>query len=160
MKIDNKLILEHSKNLTVLYVEDDEILRESTSRIFSKYFKSVEIAINGEDGLDKYIHYNANHGFDYDIVITDINMPKMDGLAMSEYILTQNIDQAIIIITAHNENNFLLKAINMGVNGFLIKPLDSEQLKIQLYKVAQAVADKKSLNHYYLEMEKLNDGVF
>jgi len=52
--IDNKLILEYSKNLNVLYVEDDEVLRNATNRIFSNYFKHVALAVDGQDGIEKY----------------------------------------------------------------------------------------------------------
>ena len=74
--------LERGKNLRVLYVEDSEIVRESTCDRLDQYFDAFDIATNGEDGLQKYKQFYEEHHTFYDIVITDINMPKMNGIEM------------------------------------------------------------------------------
>jgi len=127
MKIDNKLILEHSKNLNVLYVEDDNILRNATKKIFSNYFKEVDIAVDGEEGLEKFLLFKNNNDIYYDLVITDINMPRMNGIDMSTAIVDENPGQSIVFITAHDEASFLHSAIHIGANGFLNKPINKEQ---------------------------------
>ena len=156
MEIDNKLILESSKTLNVLYVEDDEILRNSTQKIFSNYFKGVDTAVDGEDGLKKFNKYKSDNGVYYDLVISDISMPNKNGIDMSRAIMDINSGQAIIFITAHNEATFLLDAIKIGVNGFLTKPLDPEQLKLLLYKTTQAISDRKIIENFYEQVEDLN----
>ena len=156
MTIDNKIILEYSKNLNVLYVEDDEFLRSSTKKIFSNYFKEVDIGIDGEDGLKKFIQYKKDNDVCYDLIISDINMPRMNGIDMSKAIIDENPGQSVIFITAHNEASFLHEAIKIGINGFLTKPIESEQLKVLLYKTTQAISDRKMVDEFYKEVEDLN----
>ena len=129
MEIDNKLILENSKTLTVLYVEDDKQLRDSTSGLLQNYFSDVDIAIDGQDGYDKYEAYFDKTNRYYDIVISDINMPNMDGLEMCKKIKNINFEQPIILVTAFNETSYLHSAIELGVDGFLTKPMEIQQLK-------------------------------
>lgn len=156
MKIDNKLILENSKDLIVLYVEDDESLRSSTASIFSNFFKQVDIASDGQEGFDTYMKYKKDTDSFYDLVISDINMPNMNGLEMSELINKEHFEQAIIFITAHDEAAYLHDAIKLGANGFLTKPLDSDQLKVLLYKTTQSIVDRKEAENYYKKLEELN----
>ena len=123
MEINNKLILENSRTLNVLYVEDDIQLRTSTAQLFSNYFKSVDVAINGKDGYDNYQSYFDKTGEYYDIIISDINMPVMDGLEMCKIIKGINNEQSIIFVTAFNESSYLHKAIHLHADGFLTKPI-------------------------------------
>ena len=145
MKIDNKLILEHSKNLTLLYVEDDEIIRNATKKIFSNYFKEVDIAVDGEEGLEKFLQLKKNNDIYYDLVVSDINMPRMNGIDMSAAIIKENPEQSIVLNTAHNETAFLQEAINIGVDSFLNKPIHLKQFTMLLYKITQAIYFKKAL---------------
>ena len=156
MQINNKLILENSKNLNILYVEDDELLRNSTAELFSNYFKSIEVAIDGNDGYEKYKLYFDETGQNYDIVISDINMPIMDGLEMCTKIREITFDQSIVLVTAFNETSYLHKAIEIGIDGFLTKPVETEQLKSVLYKTTQAVVDRKFVKEYYENIEDTN----
>ena len=157
MKIDNKLILENSKSLNVLYVEDDDVVRKMTRKLFSNYFNNVDVAIDGFDGLGKYEAYENEHGKYYDIVITDLNMPNMDGLDMSQHIKKLYIKQVIIFVTAFNETKNLHDAIDIGVNGFLTKPIEVNQLKKVLYTTTQVVSDRKLVQEYYEQIESLNE---
>lgn len=156
MKINNKLILENSKSLNILYVEDDEPLRNSTSQLFSNYFNIVEVAVDGNDGYEKYKSYLDKTGEHYDIVISDINMPNMDGLEMCKKIKDINYEQSIVFVTAFNEQSYLHSAINLQVDGFLTKPIEMEQLKSILYKTTQSVVDKKIVKKYYEQIEDIN----
>lgn len=156
MKIDNKLILESSKGLNILYVEDDELLRESTSQLFVNFFNKVDVAIDGEDGLKKYKDFIDTNGSAYDIVISDINMPNMDGLEMCKKIKDENYDQVIIFITAFNESNYLHSAISLGVHGFLTKPIEMDQLKNVLYRTSQVVTDRRLVQKHYEQLEEQN----
>ena len=156
MKIDNKLILENSKNLTILYVEDDDLLRSSTSQLFSNFFERVDVANDGQEGLNKYIEYFQENDEAYDLVISDINMPNMDGLDMCEKIKAISYDQVFVFITAFNESNYLHSAIRLGVSGFLTKPIEMEQLKNVLYRSTQMITDRKLVLQHYDQIEKLN----
>jgi len=139
---------EKTKNFHILYVEDDETSREQLQEIFELLFASVDIAADGIEGLEKYKQKS------YDIVITDINMPRMDGLEFIEHIREINESQKVIILSAHNDSQNLLKAIDVGVDRFLIKPLKMEQLKYILLKVAKEIHATKLVDNYYQELEK------
>jgi len=156
MKIDNKLILENSKSLNILYVEDDDILKKTTSKLLSNYFNSVDTASDGEKGYNKYKSYYENTQKYYDIVIADINMPNMNGIEMAKKIKSDYIDQEIIFITAHNEPSFLHEAIEIGVKAFLTKPIEVEDLQKVLYHSSLAVTDRGLVDQHYKQIEEEN----
>ncbi|MEA3228239.1 MAG: PAS domain S-box protein [Campylobacterota bacterium] len=151
-----KLVLQYTKELNLLYVEDDKVLANSTKEMFAKLFKSVDIAFDGKEGLDKYNQYHKKNSYFYDLVITDINMPNIDGVAMSREILKLNPFQSIIIVSAHNESHYLHSAIDLGVSAFISKPVNNEKLKNTLYKTAQAIYDHKLVEVHLEQVESLN----
>jgi len=155
LQMDFKLVHEYTKDLTILYVEDNESLRASTQNVFNNFFKNVDVAIDGDDGLEMYLSYHKEQGQYYDLVITDINMPVMDGVEMSKEILSHNSTQSVIFITAHNEASYLLEAIKMGASGFLIKPLKIDEFANMLYKVCQAISDRKMVQQHYAQLEEM-----
>ena len=113
----NKEIL---KNISILYVEDESDVREFTSKLLSSLLKNVFTAENGQDGLDLYKE-NINT---IDLIVTDINMPKMNGIAMCEKIRELNKEIPIVVTSAHNDTDFLKKAIDVGVSTYAMKPID------------------------------------
>ena len=106
-----------SKELTVLYVEDDLALREEVSLFLSDIFKQIDLAPNGLEGLEKLAQNN------YHLVITDIRMPIMDGIEMIEKIKELYPKQPILVTSAHNESEYLIKLINLGVQYYITKTL-------------------------------------
>jgi CheY-like chemotaxis protein len=154
--MDFKLVHEYTKDLTILYVEDNESLRMSTQNVFNNFFRQVDVAIDGDDGLEMYLSYHKEYGAYYDLVITDINMPVMDGIEMSKKILADNSAQSVIFITAHNESSYLLEAIKMGASGFLIKPLKIDEFANMLYKVCQSICDRKMVQQHYEQIEEMS----
>ncbi|MDA7817844.1 response regulator [Sulfurimonas sp.] len=156
MNINANLILEYSKDLNVLYVEDDKELRNSTTIFLNDYFKLVDTAENGEDGYNKYREYANENGDAYDIVISDIKMPQMDGIEMCTKIRSFNHEQAIIFITAHSDSSYLLKSIELGVKGFITKPIQDAQLKYTLYTTSQSISDRKVVEKHYKQIEDTN----
>ena len=129
--IDIQNLIKYSKELTLLYVEDNADAREMTQMIFEDFFDTVIIAEDGEDGFEKF---QQNH---IDFVITDINMPKMNGLEMSKKIREINESVPIAILSAHNEENFFIESIKLGINGYLLKPIDIDQLIQLLFQITQ-----------------------
>ena len=151
-----KMILENTKQLNVLYVEDNKILLQATRELFETLFLKLDIALDGVDGLASYREFYEEYGNYYDIVITDINMPEMDGLTMVEQMLKVNSEQSIIITTAHNDMEYLTKAINLGVDGFITKPFENKKLIKVLNKTAQAISDRKFVLSHVDMIEDLN----
>lgn len=103
---------------TLLYVEDDEVIREALKKILSRKFNKIFTAENGKEGLDLF---NANK---IEIVITDIQMPVMNGLEMLRRIKSINKKIPIIITTAFDDTKYFIEAIDIGVNSFVQKPVN------------------------------------
>jgi len=155
MKTKINELKEYGKTFKILYVEDNEEARIQTQKMLNNFFPDITIAVNGKDGLEKYLDFYKKHDLYFDLVISDINMAIMDGLTMSEEIIKHNSLQPIIITTAFNEVEFLTKAINIGVSGFLIKPIANEQLINVLYKISLTISDRKFIEQHVEQMEEL-----
>ncbi len=123
----------YSSNLKVLYVEDNEEFAKSTCEILENFFFLVDLAINGEDGLQKYINYFNKYDNYYDIVITDICMPKINGLELTKRVYKLNNNQPVIVVSAHDESKYLLEFINIGIEHFIVKPFDLNEIVEVLY---------------------------
>lgn len=135
-------------DLNILYVEDDTSLRENTLRLMSSFFNNVDHAVNGQEGLEKF------ESGTYDIVISDLRMPIMDGIEMVRRIKTLNNDQLVIITSAHDETDYLLKLISMGVESFILKPLDVEQFMRVLIKTLHTVRLRQLEIDYKNQLEE------
>lgn len=143
--------------LSLLYVEDDEQLRNQMQGIFSELFKTIDTAENGQVGLSLFNDYITETGSTYDIVITDINMPEMNGIELTQAIYETYPEQPIIVVSAHNESDYLLELLNLGINSFLIKPVKYNNLVNILYKVAKAIINERLVEKHYKEIDKLNE---
>lgn len=154
--IDLKLVHEYTQNLHVLYVEDNETLRESTLKVLNNFFNKVDVAVDGRNGVDLYKTYQHRENKPYDLIISDINMPHLNGIEMSEKILELEPTQSIIFVTAHNEVEYLHKAIKLGISSFLLKPLNLQDLASVLYKVCQAITDRQLVLEHYKMIEDMN----
>lgn len=123
----------HSYSL--LYVEDNEGLNAQATTLFKKFFDTVISAYDGEEGLALFQLHRPQ------IVITDINMPKKDGLRMAEEMHAIDRDVIIIITTAHNDLEFLHRSIKIGVFDYLIKPLKIENLVESFSRCAHTLTE-------------------
>ncbi len=122
-----------SKGMTLLYIEDDPQARDAANSLFSDFFDDVIVGFDGEDGARLF----ASNYHKIDLVITDITMPRMNGIEMIHAIRQINPDIAIIVLSAHNETSFLTQTIEAGVDGYLIKPLNVTQLIRSIGKVVE-----------------------
>lgn len=147
MMMEIKSLAKQTKDVRVLYVEDEDTVRSQTMMIFDMLFKSVDVAFDGEDGWQKY--QNSK----YDIVFTDINMPRMDGLELSRLIKDDNLMQRIVIISAYNDAEFLLKAIECGVDGFLLKPMEMDKMLLTIKKLTNSILAEKIMRNYEKNLE-------
>ncbi len=117
-----KILKEKTKELTLLYVEDNEQLKNVKLEMFNEIFKKVVYAKNGYEGLMRYQEEN------FDLVITDINMPVMDGLEMVEKIQKTDRSQMVIVLSAYAEIEYLTKLSKLNILCFLTKPVDTKKL--------------------------------
>ena len=145
--ISAKEIQKLTLNFTVLYVEDEEELRNRVSVFLNKFFKEVTLASNGKEGLELY---NGQ-----DIVITDINMPKMNGLEMSKQIKSINNSQNILIISAYSDTDYFIESIKIGIDGYVLKPIDNLQFQETLYKISNKIKNDQEIKKLSEKQAKL-----
>ncbi len=110
------------KELKVLFVEDEVNISKLLKDALGDYFYSFNVANNGEEGFKKFKKVEP------DIVITDIMMPKVDGLDMTIKIKEINENVPIVVLSAFSDKDKLLKAIDIGITKYFIKPFDPEEL--------------------------------
>lgn len=122
------------KELIILVVEDEVKARESMINILSERFSKVIGAQNGDEGLKKFKKFKP------DLVITDIAMPIMDGLDMARAIKEISDDVPIVVLSAYSEKERLLRSIDIGIDKYLIKPVDIEELfKVLDYLIGEKI---------------------
>lgn len=116
--------------LSILIVEDDNAARLSLCNMIALEFPSLVIrsADNGQSGLQSYARHPA------DMVLTDIRMPGMDGVSMAAELKYLNPEVPIIALTSYSDTKYLLQAIEVGIDSYLLKPLDFQKLYIVLHR--------------------------
>lgn len=147
---DSKELLQYTKNLNLLFAEDHEELRQSTTEILKNFFNKIDAVDDGDKALKLY---KKNH---YDIVLTDIRMPVMDGIELTQKIYEINPAQSVIILSAHDESKYLIPLINLGVAHFIKKPIDYQELMNSLLKIAKVLvykADKASTATHNIDLD-------
>lgn len=157
--INSKELLKYTKNLSILFVEDQDDLRTSTTQVLKNFFKIVESAEDGSEALDKYNTYTEkNNGKYYDIVLTDLAMPKLNGVELTQSIYKINPKQTLIVLSAHDESKFLLPLINLGIEHFIKKPLDFQELLKVLLNTSKKIINSLNNNiDSYTEVVSLGD---
>lgn len=108
----------YKKNLNILYIEDDKIFISKIKSILEKLFKFIFIATNGEEALELFKTKNIN------LIISDINMPKMDGLIFLKNLRKVNSEVSFIFLTAKKEVNTIIDAIQFDISNYILKPID------------------------------------
>lgn len=147
-------VIKYSKNLKLLYVEDSQEAREATMIILEEFFDTIVVAVNGQDGYEKF------QNNEIDLIITDINMPKLNGLEMTGKIKETNKEIPILVLSAYNESEFFMDSIQFGVEGYLLKPINIENFISVLSKVIQRLKleDEVENNlHFLKEYEEVTD---
>ncbi len=132
---------------TILYIEDDEGVRVVSLRILKRMFKDVFEASDGQEGYNLYLKEKP------DIILTDIKMPKMDGIELAKKIREKDEKVKIIISTAFSDEKYLLDAVELKLERYLVKPLTKRNLIPALQKAVLNISKEKKLffddNFYY-----------
>lgn len=121
IKLEN--IIKYTKNLNVLYIEDNIFVQKQTTKMLQSFFNDIYIANNGKEALDLFKKNNFYH-----LIITDIEMPFIDGVSLIESIRKFNKKIPIIVLSAHDDKDYFLKTINAGIDGYILKPYTLEQI--------------------------------
>ena len=143
-----KNIITYTKNFNVLYIEDNLDVQFQTNKMLSSFFKKIELADNGKIALDLF---NKEC---FDLIITDIKMPLVDGISFIETVRIKNKKIPIIVLSAHDDKEYFMKTINEGIDGYILKPYTLEQIAETLDKLI----DKYDLKKKYDNRVKLKYG--
>ena len=135
-----QMMLPFSSHMNVLYVEDDEELRKNMQELLSNLFKEVVTTSDGEEALKLLAQNN------FDILITDINMPRMNGIELIKEIKIKNPNQMIVVLSAYNQPNYLLPLLKMGVNNYILKPFDLQKFSMTLLRSILIFQENKAKN--------------
>ncbi len=139
----------------VLLVEDEEVARKTLSFYLNTIFEEVVLACDGEEGFSIFKD-NIENNKSFDLVLSDLKMPNVDGMSMIELIRELIPNQRFIIVSAHKNEEDLLKLINLRVLGYFLKPLNIDNMMAMLKKAKEEVlADKKEF-HSNTNLIKLN----
>ncbi len=141
-------LTKNAKNLKLLYVEDDEFARDSTIATLNMFFDSITVGVDGEDGLELF-----KNG-EFDLIITDINMPRMNGIGMISQIRKLNKKVTILVLSAHDDTSYFESTIKAGIDGYLLKPLDLQQFMELLVKSIEKINMAKELDAYKYSLEE------
>jgi signal transduction histidine kinase len=156
-KNNNSKLDMSSTTAKLLVIEDEELVRQSYIDMLSFFGYDVESVPNGREAL------SLINKQDYDIVITDLNMPEMDGLEVLKYIKKRKPYIEVIVITGYATLENAIKAMKVGAYDYFAKPIDIDHVRIVLSKCVQKIGAKKeneelrSLNEKLKELNELKD---
>lgn len=137
-----------AEGMSILYVEDEMLIRENTKLLLETIFPHVKTASNGVEGLQLF------QSTVFDIVITDILMPEMNGVTMVKQIKELNPQQPIIITSACEESSYLLELINLGVAQFLLKPIHTENMVRIVHEVVKNIYNQRKVNEFTAQLKQ------
>ncbi|KAB7886684.1 response regulator transcription factor [Poseidonibacter ostreae] len=130
----------------VLLVEDEDVARKTLAFYLNTIFDEVVLACDGEEGFS-ILKENIENDKTFDLVLTDLKMPNVDGMGMIDLIREVIPNQRFIIVSAHKNEEDLLKLINLRVLGYFLKPLNIDNMMEMLKKAKEEVLeDKKEAN--------------
>ncbi|WP_246582732.1 Na-translocating system protein MpsC family protein [Clostridium mobile] len=136
-------------NIKLLYVEDEEITRIINRKILKEFVGKLFIAEDGEEGLQLFIKHRPQ------IVISDLRMPNMNGLEMIKKIREIDQECGIIINTEVEDIEYILKSVDIGIDKYLVKPIEKEEMLESLYKVVLKIVNRKKNNGKFYEISQL-----
>ena len=148
-------ILKFRKTLNILYVEDDIAVKEMMEDMLKNIFDKVTFAINGQDGLETFTK-NLNNFQEtkaFDLILSDIGMPIMDGITMGQKIREIDTKIPIIYLTAFSDIDNLLRSIQIGTDGYVIKPINYRPFLSTIDKVIQKLYLEKQNLEYKNNLE-------
>ncbi len=140
-------------DIKVLYVEDDKLIRAGIQEMLSREIQNLLVATNGEEGLEIF---NSEKP---EIVITDIKMPRMDGLEMSRKIKKKSKNTQIIVTSAYSDTSFFIDSIDIGITQYVLKPIRREKLFDAINKSYEIITLQKKVNRQFQTIMKLYQAI-
>ena len=137
MKLGN--LIKYSKSINLLYVEDNKEARESILLMLNELFDNIIVATDGKDGLNKF-KFNKNK---IDLIITDINMPQLNGLEMIDKIRDINKKVPIIIFSSYEDKDNNINSVKLNISSYINKPIDIQKFEPVITKVVKKIIIQK-----------------
>jgi DNA-binding response OmpR family regulator len=155
--MDYGLLKKYTKNINILFVEDDIDFRKEFSELLQDIFPKVTTAIDGLDAISKYKEFYESTSSYYDLIISDIKMPNLDGVELIDYIYKIKQDQLVIILSARNEFNYLLPLVNLGIHQFFTKPINYNTFLEDIFKLCNQIYHNRLNND--INIIKINESL-
>lgn len=130
--------MENLKNYTILYAEDEGIIRLNISKRLKEYCQNVLTVKDGQEAWNLYTKKLP------DVLILDINMPYLSGLEVAKKVREINSSIPILLLTAYTDTNILLQAVELNLCKYLVKPVGKVALKEALLKISQKLDENNS----------------
>jgi len=147
MKSIERHLCKKCKTLSILLVEDYLPLQKKIATFLDGYFGDVHIATNGAEGLEAYKKYQRTNEKFFDVVMSDYEMPKLNGIELIKAIQKENKNQIFVVISAHQNPEYLIEYINLGVMHFIPKPINPEKILEVLNKICELFTKECNLLH-------------
>lgn len=151
--IDYVSLEKYAKDVSVLFVEDDKGISKEMELLLSEIFSNIKVTFDGVEALEEYHNYYRLNGKYPDLILTDIQMPNMNGIELIKHIYKENPEQKVIVLSAHNESEYLMELVNLGIYRFILKPMDYDnfieiifKISKEIYKEKNRVSDEKDVN--------------
>jgi DNA-binding response OmpR family regulator len=142
MGFSKRQLKTYARGKRVLLVDDNRQTRTILKSLLREYFPFIMAARNGKDGLKAYSKYK------FDIVITDVMMPIMDGIEMSKEIKKIDSDQSILVISSDENLNDIIELIDIGIDSFIRKPIDANTVCTKILKILEHQFFKDEINRF------------
>ena len=152
--IASKELLKYTKDMSLLFVEDHDELRINNVEILKNFFKTVKSARDGQEALELYNDEKDKTSKYFDLILTDIQMPRMDGVEMIKEIYKINEKQSIVVLSAHDDARYLLPLINLGIEQFIKKPINFQELLKVLIDISKKKADDIDTDKHIVHLSK------
>ncbi len=128
------------KDLRILYVEDEDDVRRNAVEYLKRIAKEVLEASDGKEAIRVWADEKP------DIIITDISMPRLNGLDMARYIRSKDQDVQIIVATAYTDTDYLMQAVELNLVKYLVKPITKEKLQSALSQSVEKIEDQNKFS--------------
>ena len=148
-KVQLEDLIKFSKTIKVLYVDGDSVHRESAFGVFKIFFHEIDTAKNGQEGLEQFLNNK------YNLIITDINMDTMNGIEMIRKIREVSKDITVLIMSSDEDKEHFMDLIKLGVDGYILKPVQIKQFVEVIQKVIEKFKNKQELFEYKNNLEEL-----
>jgi len=146
-----------AKKLSILLAEDYQPFRDDLRDILELYFNEVHCASDGREALEMYRGYLKKNNRPYDLLISDIEMPYINGIKLVKEIRNITQNQEIVVISAYSHSTYLIEFINIGITQYILKPFRSEQLFDTLRLVCDNIEKKfkKTTQENIIEIDSI-----